>query len=161
MMKKLVSVLITAAISAGVAANALAVSDDVFSTDVETLTTILTEMTESEREEYINDNLDVSLQDMSVLVTLTANQAYSDIDEAVAKALDDGLSTVEIKEAIYQSAPYCGYTRAIKAMDVADEMITSLGEALPEESRITSTEERDIQTGLRYKDIFSDHRSAL
>lgn len=93
-------------------------------------------------------NLDIALQDMSVLVTLTANQAYGDIDEAVAKALDDGLSAVEIKEAIYQSAPYCGYTRAINAMDAADEALTALGETLPAESRITSAEEDRYADGL-------------
>lgn len=147
-MKKLVSILVTAAMTAGLAANAFAVNGDVLSSDIQTVTAALTAMTDSDREEYINENLDTELQDMSALVTLTANQAYSDIDETVAKALEDGLSAVEIKEAIYQSAPYCGYTRAIKAMDAADEALTALGEALPDASRITSTEEERYFDGL-------------
>ena len=147
-MKKLVSILVTATMTVGIAANAFAVSDDIFSSDTETITAALTSMTDSDREAYIDENLDISLQDMSVLVTLTANQEYGDIDEAVAKALEDGLSAVEIKEAIYQSAPYCGYTRAINAMDAADEALTARGEALPTESRITSTEEDRYNDGL-------------
>ena len=122
-MKKLVSVLITAAIAAGAAANVFAVSDDIFSTDVETLTTGLTTMTDSECEEYINDNLDISLQDMLVLVTLTANQAYGDIDEAVTKTLDDGLSAVDIKEAIYQSAPYDGFPRTLNLISAVNDAV--------------------------------------
>ena len=147
-MKKLVSILVTAAMTAGIVTSAFAVSEDVFSSDTQTITAVLTNMTDSDREAYIDENLDIALQDMSVLVTLTANQAYSDIDEAVAQALEDGLSAVEIKEAIYQSAPYCGYTRAINAMNAADEALLTLGETLPTESRITSTEEDRYADGL-------------
>lgn len=99
-------------------------------------------MTDADREEFIHENLDVALQDMSILVTLTANQNYDQIAEAVEKSISDGLTAVQIKEAIYQSAPYCGYTRAIKAMDEADAALTALDIELPSESRITSDEEK-------------------
>lgn len=147
-MKKLVSILIAAAMTAGAAANVLAVSDDVFSSETETVTAAIAAMTDSEREEYVNENLDTDLQNLSVLVTLTANQDYGAIDEAVARAVEDGLTAVEIKEAIYQSAPYCGYTRAINAMDAADEALEALGVELPDASRITSTEEDRYDDGL-------------
>ena len=147
-MKKIMSIFIAAAVMVGAAVNAFAVSDDVFALETNTITTALADMTDSEREEYINENLDTDLQDMSVLVTLTANQDYGQIDEAVENAVEDGLTAVEIKEAIYQSAPYCGYTRAARAMDAADAELSELGVELPTASRITSTEEERYDDGL-------------
>lgn len=147
-MKKLISILAAVSMTAGITVSAFAVSDDIFSQDSKTVAAALTAMTDNERDEYINENLDIALQDMSVLVTLTANQAYGDIDDAVGKALEDGLTAVEIKEAIYQSAPYCGYTRAINAMNAADAALEAFGEDLPETSRITSTEETRYADGL-------------
>lgn len=140
-MKKIISLLISAAVVVGSAVNAWAVSDTFYSTDAEAITREIHQMTDAEREEFINDNIDVRLQDMATLVTLTANQEYDEIDTAVQKSVTDGLTAVEIKEAIYQSAPYCGYTRAIKAMDRADTALSNLGVRLPTESRITSSEE--------------------
>lgn len=147
-MKKTVSIFIAAALMAGAALNSFAISNDVYSTETKSITEAMNQMSDTERKEFIDENLDIRMQDMSTLVTLTANQNYGQIDEAVAKAIDDGLTAIEIKEAIYQSAPYCGYTRAIKAMDAADEALAALGAALPGESRITSTEETRYTDGL-------------
>lgn len=147
-MKKTVSILIAAALMAGTAVNSFAISSDVYSVETVTITEAINQMSSSEREEFINENLDIRLQDMSTLVTLTANQNYAQIGAAVTKSVEDGLTAVEIKEAIYQSAPYCGYTRAIKAMDAADLTLTNLGVELPSESRITSTEETRYADGL-------------
>lgn len=147
-MKKTVSILIAAALMAGTAVNSFAISSDVYSVETVTITEAINQMSSSEREEFINENLDIRLQDMSTLVTLTANQNYAQIGAAVTKSVEDGLTAVEIKEAIYQSAPYCGYIRAIKAMDAADLTLTNLGVELPSESRITSTEETRYADGL-------------
>ncbi|MDO5398163.1 MAG: flavodoxin [bacterium] len=147
-MKKTISLLLSATVMIGSAVNALAVSDSFYSTDTETITREVRQMTDTELEEFINENIDIRLQDMSTLVTLTANQEYDKIDAAVQKSVNDGLTAVEIKEAIYQSAPYCGYTRAIKAMDRADTALSSLGVNLPTESRITSSEETRYTDGL-------------
>lgn len=147
-MKKTISILTALAVLAGAAVNAIAISEETYSTDTAVITGAITQMSDSEREDFINENLDVKLQHMSTLATLTANRNYEQIDDEVAKAIEDGLTAVEIKEAIYQSAPYCGYTRAIKALDAADKALTDLGVALPSESRITSTEETRYEDGL-------------
>ena len=168
-MKKLVSVLITAAIAAGAAANVFAVSDDIFSTDVETLTTGLTTMTDSECEEYINDNLDISLQDMLVLVTLTANQAYGDIDEAVTKTLDDGLSAVDIKEAVYQSAPYNGFPRTLNLISAVNDAVENSISQTPTVITIqignpemtVNGIEQEIDPGMGTVPVISNERTLL
>lgn len=105
-------------------------------------------MTDSEKEDFINANLDTRLGHLSTLVTLTANRAYNDIADEVAAALEDGVTPIEIKEAIYHSGAYCGYTRAAGALDAADAALEALGQAVPYESRITSTEETRYEDGL-------------
>ena len=106
------------------------------------------DMRGSERTEFINSNLDERLQHLSTLVTLSANRAYDEIPQAVEAALDYGLTSVEIKEAIYHSGAYCGYTRAAAALDAADAALEALGAEVPYDSRITSSEETRYEDGL-------------
>ena len=80
----------------------------------------LMQMSDSEKEAFINENLDVRLRRLSTLVTLSANRLYDEIADEVEAALGDGLTAVEIKEALYHSAAYCGYTRAALALDAAE-----------------------------------------
>ncbi len=147
-MKRFLFVTTAAAVLITSAMNVFAAPEELYSADADVVAEAIESMSESEKEEFINENLDVKLQNMSILVTITANQDYDAIYDAVAAAVDDGLTAVEIKEAIYQAAPYCGYTRAINAMDRADEALTELGIELPSESRITSTEEERYSDGL-------------
>lgn len=148
-MKKFITGIISAAIIFSNAPNVLAINNEIYSSDKEALSAALEQTSDNDIEDFINENLDVKLQDMSILVTLTANQNYEQIEEAVSKAVDDGLTAIEIKEAIYQSAPYCGYTRAIKAMDEADKALISLEIELSSKSRITSTNETRYNDGLK------------
>ncbi|MGN0108331.1 MAG: carboxymuconolactone decarboxylase family protein [Hominilimicola sp.] len=148
MKKKIISILIAASLAATAAANVFAVSDDIKSTDKEVLTQMLTNMSSSERAAFINENLDIKLQHLSTLVTLSSNRAYDKIADEVKAALDDGLTSAEIKEAIYHSAAYCGYTRAAGALDAADIALKALGQDITYKSRITSTEENRYADGL-------------
>lgn len=144
-MKKQIIALIAAA------AVAASMSGGVFAADTsggQSGTEIYTSMSVNERTDFINANLDTRLQHLSTLVTLTANRAYDEIADAVAAALDDGVTPVEIKEAIYHSGAYCGYTRAAGALDAADAALEELGQAVPYDSRITSTEETRYEDGL-------------
>ncbi len=108
----------------------------------------LMQMSDSEKEAFINENLDVRLQHLSTLVTLSANRLYDEIADEVEAALGDGLTAVEIKEALYHSAAYCGYTRAALALDAADAALEALGQDVSYSSRITSTEEDRYEDGL-------------
>ena len=78
-MKKLLSILISAAVMTSSMINVFAVSDEFYSADETIIRQELTQMTDSEREEFINENLDIALQDMSTLVTLTA-VSYTHLD---------------------------------------------------------------------------------
>ena len=147
MSKKIITIIIAAAMLASSAINAFAVgntSNNSFNVSAQTYTT----MSATDKEKFINDNLDVKLQHMSSLVTLTANGDYNKIAEEVKNALDSGLTATEIKESIYHSGAYCGFTRAAKALDAADTALKALGQDITYSSRITSSEDVRYDEGL-------------
>ena len=91
MSKKIITIIIAAAMIASSAINAFAVgntSNNSFNVSAQTYTT----MSATDKEKFINDNLDVKLQHMSSLVTLTANGDYNKIAEEVKNALESGKS---------------------------------------------------------------------
>ncbi|MDO5388188.1 MAG: carboxymuconolactone decarboxylase family protein, partial [Clostridia bacterium] len=81
----------------------------------------LEEMMEHYGSDFINEQLDTKKQQLIILATMTSLQAYSQIKEQTLTALDLKVTPEEIKEAVYQAAPYCGYTKALSAMEAVDE----------------------------------------
>ena len=144
MKKKIISIFVAAAVAASMSVNLFTVS----AADTAGNTEVYTSMSENEKQAFIDENLDVRLQNLSTLVTLTANRAFDEIAGAVEAALNDGVTPVEIKEAIYHSGAYCGYTRAAEALDAADAALEALGEDVTYDSRITSAEETRYEDGL-------------
>lgn len=142
MKKKIISIIIAAAMTASTAVSVLAADDTAAGTEV------YTSMSETEKTDFINDNLSVRLQHLSRLASISSNQALDKMEGEIKAALNDGLTAVEIKEAIYHSGAYCGFTRAAAALDKADEILKSLGEDVSYKSRITSTEEKRYDDGL-------------
>lgn len=105
-------------------------------------------MSESEKTDFINANLSTRLQHLSRLVSITSNGATGKLEDEIKASLSDGVTSVEIKEAIYHSGAYCGITRAAKALSKADQVLKALGEDTAYKSRITSTEENRYNDGL-------------
>lgn len=91
------------------------------------------------------------------LVVLTASQTLDDMKSQTEAALRVGLSPVEIKEALYQCAPYIGFPRTESALRPINEVFAEKGIALPVESQATVTEESRFRDGLAaQKAIFGD-----
>ncbi|MCD7905833.1 MAG: carboxymuconolactone decarboxylase family protein [Clostridiales bacterium] len=147
-MKRLFVTFLTTAVLFCNSVNTFAVSDELFSTDTDEISAALSELTDEERQEYIDENLTVTEQQLSMFAILTANQSYDKITEQVKSAVDAGVEPVEIKEAIYHAAPYCGFTRAIAAAEAADKAFTELEIEIPVESQATVTDETRYDDGL-------------
>lgn len=143
MKKKIISLIITVAMAVSTATVPFAAENNT-SADTE----VYTAMSEQEKTDFINDNLSVRLQHLSRLASISSNQALDKMADEVKSALADGLTAVEIKEAIYHSGAYCGFTRAAAALDKADEALKALGQDITYKSRITSTEETRYADGL-------------
>ena len=91
------------------------------------------------------------------LVVLTTSQTLDDMKTQTEAALRVGLSPVEIKEALYQCAPYIGFPKTESALRLVNEIFTEKGIALPVESQATVTEESRFQDGLAaQKTIFGN-----
>ena len=69
-----------------------------------------------------------------ILTVLTANQTFADFKQYIKAGLKTGLSPEEIKEALYQCAPYTGFPKALKAVKKANKDFRKKGVGLPVKS---------------------------
>ena len=91
------------------------------------------------------------------LVVLAASRTLEEMKIQTEAALRVGLSPVEIKEALYQCAPYIGFPGAESALRLVNEAFVEKGIPLPVESQATVTEESRFRDGLTaQKAIFGD-----
>ncbi len=96
-------------------------------------------------------------RELVTLVVLVAGQTLDDFKTHVAAALRVGASPVEIREAVYQCAPYVGFSRAETALHLMNEVFTQQGIALPLEAQGTVTEQTRYADGLAVqKSIFGE-----
>ena len=91
------------------------------------------------------------------LFVLTTNHTLEDMKTQTEAALRVGLSPAEIKEALYQCAPYIGFPKTESALRLVNDAFAEKGIALPVESQATVTEESRFRDGLAaQKAIFGD-----
>src|SRR3954447_23208151 len=65
---------------------------------------------------YYQGNLDDKMRELITLVVLTTNQNLEELKLHVGAALKIGLTPIEIKEAVYHSAPYIGFSKTQNAI---------------------------------------------
>lgn len=104
-----------------------------------------------------------------ILVTMAsaiAQQATSLYERLLPRALEAGITPVEIKETLYQTVPYAGMAKAAEFIDPTNEFLTANGIRLPLEPQSATTPETRFEKGLALqKEIFGDaieqmHRAA-
>ena len=108
-------------------------------------------------EVYNHGDLEPKLRELITLVSLTASQGNGMIAEHVEAALNVGASAIEIKEALYQCAPYIGFPRVFAALEEANKVFKSKNIKLPLQSQSTVSEETRFEKGLNAQTtIFGD-----
>lgn len=96
-------------------------------------------------------------RELITLVVLTAGQTTADIKKHTEAAIRVGASPVEIKEAIYQCAPYIGFPKVEAAIRQINDVFAEKGIVLPLASQATVTEESRFADGLAVqKSTFGD-----
>lgn len=101
-------------------------------------------------------------RELITLVVLTAIQAMDDLKIHVNAALRIGGSPIEIKESIYQCAPYIGFPKTEVALKIVNEVFCVKNISLPLESQSTVTESSRYADGLTVqKSIFGDAIDAM
>jgi 4-carboxymuconolactone decarboxylase len=108
-------------------------------------------------EVFYQGNLDDKKRELITLVVLTTNQTLPQLKAHVGAALNVGLTPVEIKEAVYQCAPYIGFPKTLNAIHEVNEVFKAKNIALPIESQMTIDEENRFEKGLATQvELFGD-----
>ena len=108
-------------------------------------------------EVFYQGNLDDKMRELITLVVLSVNQTLPQLKAHVAAALNIGLTPIEIKEAVYQCAPYIGFPKTLNALSEVNGVFTAKGIALPIESQQTTDEENRLEKGVAVQTaIFGD-----
>lgn len=108
-------------------------------------------------EVFYQGNLDDKQRELITLGVLATNQTLPQLKAHVSAALNVGLTPVEIKEAVYQCAPYIGFPKTLNAINEVNEVFKAKNIALPVESQKTVDEDNRFQKGLATQgEIFRD-----
>ena len=108
-------------------------------------------------EVFYQGDLDDKMRVLITLVVLSVNQTLPQLKAHVAAALNIGLTPIEIKEGVYQCAPYIGFPKTLNALREVNEVFTAKGIALPIESQQTTDEENRLEKGVTVQTaIFGD-----
>jgi 4-carboxymuconolactone decarboxylase len=108
-------------------------------------------------EVFYQGNLDDKQRELITLVVLATNQTLPQLKAHVSAALNVGLTPLEIKEAVYQCAPYIGFPKTLNAINEVNEVLKAKNIALPIESQKSVDEDNRFEKGLGTQiEIFGD-----
>ena len=93
-------------------------------------------------------NLDNKQRELITCTVLSVMQTLPQLKSHAAAALNVGVTPVELREAIYQCAPFIGFPRTLNALSVINEVFREKGIALPLEAQGTTTEENRYEKGF-------------
>ncbi|MNW43639.1 Carboxymuconolactone decarboxylase family protein [compost metagenome] len=99
-------------------------------------------------EVFYQGELDDKQRELITLVVLATNQTLPQLKAHTQAALNVGLTPVEIKEAIYQCAPYLGFPKTLNAIAEINEVFKGKNIVLPLESQKQVEEENRLDKGL-------------
>ena len=100
---------------------------------------------------YTGD-LDNKVRELVTIVVLTVNQTLPQLKSHTKAALDVGCTPVEIREAIYQCAPFIGFPKTLNAITTMNEVFSENNIALPLESQQTIKDDERYTEGLKIQE---------
>lgn len=92
-------------------------------------------------------SLDDKTRELITVAALTTLQTLPQLKAHVNAALNVGNTPVEIRETIYQCAPFIGFPRTLNAVAVLNDVLREKGIKLPRENQATVTEESRFSAG--------------
>lgn len=98
-------------------------------------------------EVFETGRLDIKTREMITCVTLATLQTLPQLKAHAAAALNVGVTPVELREAIYQCAPFIGFPRTLNAVSTLNEVFAQRGIALPLEVQGTTDENDRFEKG--------------
>ncbi|UOQ45779.1 carboxymuconolactone decarboxylase family protein [Halobacillus salinarum] len=108
-------------------------------------------------EVFDQGDLDDRQRELITLVVLATNRTLPQLKAHVNVALNVGLTSAEIKEAVYQCAPYIGFPKTLDAVNEINQVFEAKNIALPVESQKTVNEDNRLEQGLAVQiEIFGE-----
>jgi 4-carboxymuconolactone decarboxylase len=92
-------------------------------------------------------NLDDKTRELITITVLTTNQTLPQLRAHTNAALNIGVTPIEIREVVYQTAPFIGFPKVLNALDTINEVFKSKGIQLPLEAKGTVTESQRFEKG--------------
>ena len=101
--------------------------------------------------------LDDKIRGLITIAVITVNQTIEQLSRHIEAGIRVGLSSVEIKEAIYQCAPYIGFPKVINALEEANKVFESKGISLPVSDQGQVDEQTRFEKGFAVQvDVFGE-----
>ena len=94
-------------------------------------------------------NLDIKTREMLTVTSLAVQQTLPQLKAHINAALNTGVTPIELREAIYQLAPFIGFPKTLNALSVLNEVFKERGIKTPLESTKTVNEEDRYQKGFQ------------
>ena len=93
-------------------------------------------------------SLDNRMRELVTITVLTAIQALPQLKAHLNACLNVGCTPVELREAVYQCAPFLGFPRTLNAIGVLNEVLTARGVSLPLPRQGTVADGERYEKGL-------------
>ena len=110
--------------------------------------------------------LDDRTRELITVVVLVTNQTLPQLRSHTAAALNVGVTPIEIREAVYQCAPFLGFPKTLNGVAVINEVFADRGISLPLAAQATVAEHERFERGRAiqhplYGDAIRDNLAAL
>lgn len=101
--------------------------------------------------------LDMKTREMITVVSLSTQQTLPQLKAHINAALNVGVSPVELREAIYQCAPFIGFPKTLNAITVLNEVFKERGIQTPLEGTMTVKEQDRFKEGHKIQnELYGD-----
>jgi 4-carboxymuconolactone decarboxylase len=92
-------------------------------------------------------NLDDQTRELITITVLTTNQTLPQLKAHTHAALNIGVMPIEVREVVYQCAPFIGFPKVLNALDTINSVFKSRGIKLPLENKGTVKENQRFVKG--------------
>jgi 4-carboxymuconolactone decarboxylase len=92
-------------------------------------------------------NLDDKTRELITITVLATNETLPQLKAHTNAALNIGVTPIEIREVVYQTAPFIGFPKVLNALNTINEVFESRNIQLPLEKKGTITESERLEKG--------------
>lgn len=111
-------------------------------------------------QEVVNEEgqrIDDITRHMAIIATLLGCQGLDEFKLELPRALDAGLSSVMVKEVVYQAVDYLGIGRVRPFLNITNDILAERGVKLPLDGQATTTMDNRLEKGMQTQvEIFGD-----